>query len=95
MIRLVVLVVLPLAAPYAAWYLWRIFVAAPRLDPATGDQLPPEFDRAPKGRLLAASFVLMALVIGGFLLAHDHFDEDPYRPIDVNEHERRSAAGSR
>ena len=90
MIRLLLLVVLPLIAPYAAWYLWRIFVAAPRIDPATGDQLPPDFDEAPKGRLLLAAVLLMMAVIGTFLLAHDMFKEDPYRPIDVETHEWRN-----
>ena len=90
MIRLLLLVVLPLIAPYAAWYLWRIFVAPPRIDPATGDQLPPDFDEAPKGRLLFAAVLLMIAVIGTFLLVHDAFKEDPYRPIDVEKHEWRN-----
>ncbi len=91
MIKFATLVILPLITPYITWYLWRIFVAKPKVDPVTGDQLIPEFDRAPKGRLLLASFILLILVIGGFLLIHDRFKEEPYRPIDVKEYERQEA----
>ena len=90
MIRLLLLAVLPLIAPYAAWYLWRIFVARPRIDPATGDQLPPDFDEAPKGRLLLAAVLLMIAVVGTFLLVHDRFKDAPYLPIDVEKHEWRN-----
>ena len=93
MIRFLLLTLVPFAAPYAAWYLWKIFVAKPRIDPATGDQLPPEFGEAPRGKLLAAGVVSMLVVIGGFLLVHDHFKEEPYRAIDVEEFERSEQRG--
>ena len=93
MIRLILLTLVPFAAPYAGWYLWKIFFASPRIDPATGDQLPPDFGEAPRGKLLAAGVALMLIVIGGFLLVHDHFKEEPYRPIDVKEFERSEQRG--
>lgn len=88
MISLLLMTILPLLAPYAAWYLWQIFVAAPRIDPATGDQLPPDFSNAPKGKLLLAAVGSMILVIGIFLAVHDQFADEPYAPISVEEGER-------
>ena len=88
MIRFILLTILPVAAPYVAWYLWHIFIAKPRIDSTTGDQLPPDFSKAPKGRLLISGIVLMFVVIGTFLLVHDRFKEQPYQPIDVEEYER-------
>lgn len=95
MIRIALLAVLPFAAPYVGWYLWKIFIARPRLDPATGDQLPPDFEKAPRGRLLAAGVVCMVVVIGGFLLVHDRFKEDPYRPAEIEEIEREERRSGR
>lgn len=95
MIRLLLLAALPFAAPYVGWYLWRIFLSPPRIDPATGDQLPPDFGEAPRGRLLAAAVASMIAVVGGFLLVHDHFKDDPYLPVGVEEIEGDGPRGGR
>lgn len=89
MIRLLLLTILPLIAPYVVWYVWQVFCRKPVIDPATGEQVPPDFEKAPRGKLLAAGLVLMALTVGGFLVAHRLIAEDPYVPMTVDEFEKR------
>lgn len=85
MIRLLLMTILPLIAPYVAWYLWQVFCRKPVIDPATGDQVPPDFEKAPRGKLLVAGLALTALTVGGFLLAHRLIAKDPYVPLTVEE----------
>ncbi len=95
MIRLLLVIVLPLVAPYVAWYCWKIFLEPPKIDPATGDQVAPSIVDAPRGKLLIAAFVLLILSVGGFLVAHYAIGQDPYQPIPEEryEQERRSGQG--
>ena len=83
MIRFLLLIFLPLAAPFIAWYLWRVFGVAPQIDPATGDQVPPDFADAPVRALAVTGVVLMVLIVGGFLLAGRIMSQDPYHAIGV------------
>ena len=89
MIRLLILTFVPLLLPFAAWYAWRVFAEKPKIDPQTGEQIPPDFAKAPVVKLLILGFVLMGITIGGFLLAHSWISEEPYRPMSVDELERR------
>lgn len=88
MIRFLLLIILPLAAPFVAWYLWRVFGKPPTIDPVTGDQIPPDIEKAPIKALVLTALGLLALTVGGFLLAHDRFSDDPYIPIGIIEFER-------
>lgn len=94
MIRLLLLVVLPFIAPFVGWYLWQVFGRTPRIEPATGDQVPPDMGKAPLRNLGIAGLVLMGLSVGGFLAFHKHFASDPYRPISVDEYEERRKGGT-
>ncbi len=85
MIRLLLLTFGPLFAPLAGWYLWQVFGVKPKIDPVTGDQIPPDFQKAPKAKLAVAGVVLMFLTVGGFLLVHHLSAEDPYRPLTLDE----------
>lgn len=89
MIRLLLLTFIPLLLPFVAWFVWRVFSGKPVIDPQTGDQVPPDLQKAPRGKLLAAGFVLMIVTVGSFLLFHQRFSEEPYKGIDVNEVERK------
>lgn len=83
MIRFLLLIFLPLAAPFIAWYLWRVFGVAPQIDPDTGDQVAPDFADSPIRALAIAGAVLTVLTVGGFLLAHRIISQDPYHAIGV------------
>jgi hypothetical protein len=85
MIRLLLLIVLPIVAPYIAWYCWKIFLEPPGIDPATGDQIVPSIVDAPRGKLLIAAVVLLFLTVGGFLIAHYAIGQDPYRPLEFEQ----------
>ena len=56
MIRLLLLTIIPLILPFAIWYVWNVFGERPKLDPATGEQLPPKFKSAPIKMLAAIGF---------------------------------------
>ena len=89
MIRLLLLTFIPLFVPFAVWFIWRVFSGTPVIDAQTGDQVPPDIQKAPRGKLLAAGFVLMIVTVGSFLLFQHHFVDEPYKGIDVNEVERQ------
>tara|TARA_R110000868_G_scaffold36962_7_gene130770 strand:+ start:38594 stop:38905 length:312 start_codon:yes stop_codon:yes gene_type:complete len=89
MIRLLLLTFIPLLLPFAAWFVWRVFSGTPKIDPQTGDQIPPDLKKAPRGKLWAAGFVLMFVTVGTFLLFQHRFADEPYKGIDVNEVERK------
>lgn len=89
MIRLLLLTFIPLLLPFVAWFIWRVFSGTPVIDPQTGDQVPPDIQKAPRGKLLAAGFALMIVTVGAFLLFHHRFAAEPYKGIDVNEVERQ------
>ncbi|MEC7489993.1 MAG: hypothetical protein VYA17_10440 [Pseudomonadota bacterium] len=96
MIRFLLLTLIPLIVPFAAWYIWKVFSGTPRIDPTTGDQAPPNLEIAPHGKLLGAGFLLMILTVGIFLFVHDQFAETPYKALDVDrveESEKRQPAG--
>lgn len=94
MIRLFLLAFLSLFAPFAAWYVWQVFGKKPTIDPQTGDQVPPDFEKAPRGKLWAIGAVLSVLTVGGFLLFQQLYTEAPYKPIDVNKFEKPSMHGT-
>jgi hypothetical protein len=89
MIRLLLLTFIPLIVPFAVWFIWRVFSGTPQIDPQTGDQVPPDFEKAPRGKLFAAGVVLMIGTMGGFLLAHHYIADEPYKQINVDEFEKR------
>lgn len=88
MIRFFLLTFVPLLAPFAVWYIWQVFGKPPQIDPATGDQVPPNFENAPRGKLWTIGIVLAALTVGGFLTIQHLWSEKPYTPIDVNKFEK-------
>jgi nicotinamide riboside transporter PnuC len=85
MIRFLLLTIIPLILPFVGWFVWKVFKGQPRVDPQTGDQIVPDLERAPRGKLLIAGIVLMLLTLGTFLLIHDRTANNPYQPIDVDE----------
>ncbi len=89
MIRLLLLTFVPFLLPFAAWFVWRVFAGKPVIDPQTGDQVPPDFQKAPRGKLLIVGFGLMVVTVGTFLLFQHRFADEPYKGIDVNEVERQ------
>lgn len=89
MIRLFVLAIASLLAPFVAWFVWQVFGHKPVIDPATGDQVPPDFQKAPRRALMTAGVVLAVLVVGGFLLAQQLITDKPYRPINVDKYEKK------
>ena len=88
MIRFLLLTLIPLVVPFVAWYLWKVFSGRPRVDPKTGDQEPPNLDRAPLGKLLIGGVLLMILTLGIFLFVHDEFTRTPYKAIDLDKFEQ-------
>ncbi len=84
MIRFLLLTIIPLVLPFVGWFVWKVFKGQPRVDPQTGDQIVPDLERAPRGKLLIAGIVLMLLTLGTFLLIHDRTANKPYQPIDVD-----------
>lgn len=92
MIRLLLVIFLPLMAPYVAWYGWKIFLEKPKIDPVTGDQIAPDIRNAPRGKLLLAAVALLIVTVSGFLLSHDRIGSDPYRPLTVDEFEKQQRA---
>ena len=84
MIRFLLLTIIPLVLPFVGWFVWKVFKGQPRVDPQTGDQIVPDLERAPRGKLLIAGIVLMLLTLGTFLLIHDRKANKPYQPIDVD-----------
>lgn len=89
MIRLLLLAFIPLILPYVGWFVWRVFSGTPKIDPQTGDQVLPDFQKAPRGKLLAVGFALMIVTVGTFLLFQHRFSDEPYKGIDANEVERQ------
>ena len=94
MIRFLLLIFLPMAAPFAAWWLWRVFARPPQIDPASGDQVPPDFEKAPLRGLFLAGALLTAITVGVFLLAHKESSEHPYQPIGTHEPARTGGSGT-
>ena len=93
MIRLLLLTIIPLILPFAIWYVWNVFGERPKLDPATGEQLPPKFKSAPIKMLAAIGVFLSVLTLGGFLLFHEQTTEKPYTPINIDEAEKELDRG--
>jgi len=89
MIRLLLLTFIPLLLPFVGWFVWRVFSGQPKIDPQTGDQVPPDFEKAPRGKLLAIGFGLMVVTVGTFLLFQHKFASEPYQGIDAKEIERQ------
>lgn len=89
MIRLLLLTFIPLLLPFVGWFVWRVFSGQPKIDPDTGDQVPPDFEKAPRGKLLAIGFGLMVVTVGTFLLFQHKFASEPYQGIDAKEIERQ------
>ena len=85
MIRFLLLTIIPLFLPFVGWFVWKVFKGQPRVDQQTGDQVVPDLERAPRGKLLIAGIILMVLTLGTFLLIHDRKANKPYQPIDVDE----------
>jgi hypothetical protein len=94
MIRFLLLIFLPMAVPFGAWWLWRVFARPPQIDPATGDQVPPDFDKAPLRGLFLVGALLTALTVGVFLIAHQESSEHPYQPIGTLEAPRPGGTSS-
>ena len=92
MTRLLLLTIIPLILPFAIWYVWNVFGERPKLDPATGEQLPPKFKSAPIKVLAAIGVFLSVLTLGGFLLFHEQTTEKPYTPINIDEAGENSIA---
>jgi len=84
MIRFLLLTIIPLVLPFVGWFVWKVFKGQPRVDPQTGDQVVPDLERAPRGKLLIAGIILMVMTLGTFLLIHDRKANKPYQPIDVD-----------
>ncbi len=84
MIRFLLLTIIPLILPFVGWFVWKVFKGQPRVDPQTGDQIVPDLERAPRGKLLIAGIVLMVLTLATFLMIHDRKANKPYQPIDVD-----------
>ena len=84
MIRFLLLTIIPLFLPFVGWFVWKVFKGQPRVDQQTGDQVVPDLERAPRGKLLIAGIILMVLTLGTFLLIHDRKANKPYQPIDVD-----------
>ena len=89
MIRLLLLTFIPLLLPFVAWFVWRVFSGAAKIDPRTGDQVPPDFEKAPRGKLLAMGFGLMVMTVGAFLLFQHQYADEPYKGIDAKAIERQ------
>jgi len=84
MTRFLLLTIIPLVLPFVGWFVWKVFKGQPRVDPQTGDQVVPDLERAPRGKLLIAGIVLMVLTLATFLMIHDRKANKPYQPIDVD-----------
>ena len=93
MIRLLLLTIVPLILPFAIWFAWNVFAEKPELDPATGEQLPPELKNAPVKMLAAIGVLLSMLTLGGFLLFHEQMTDKPYTPINIDEAEKELERG--
>ena len=93
MIRLLLLTIIPLILPFAIWYVWNVFGERPKLDPATGEQLPPKLKSAPIKMLAAIGVFLSVLTLCGFLLFHEQTTEKPYTPINIDEAEKELDRG--
>tara|TARA_E500000331_G_scaffold349326_1_gene392338 strand:+ start:567 stop:878 length:312 start_codon:yes stop_codon:yes gene_type:complete len=89
MIRLLLLTFIPLLLPFVGWFVWRVFEGKPKINPQSGDQVPPRFEKAPRGKLLAVGFALMVVTVGTFLLFQHKFADEPYQGIDAKEIERQ------
>ena len=89
MIRLLLLTFIPLFLPFVGWFVWRIFSGKPQIEPQSGDQALPRFEKAPRGKLLAVGFALMVVTVGAFLLFQHKFADEPYKGIDAKEIERQ------
>ena len=89
MIRLILLTFIPLLLPFVAWFVWRVFSGKPKIDPQSGDQVVPDFEKAPRGKLLAIGFGLMVVTVGAFLLFQHQFVDEPYTGIDAKEVEQQ------
>lgn len=93
MIRLLLLTIIPLVLPFVVWFVWNVFAEKPKLDAATGEQIPPELKTAPLKMLGIIGVLLSALTLGGFLLFHDKTADKPYTPINVDEAEKKLDKG--
>jgi hypothetical protein len=89
MIRLILLTFIPLLLPFVGWFVWRVFSGKPKIDPQSGDQVVPDFEKAPRGKLLAIGFGLMVVTVGAFLLFQHQFVDEPYAGIDAKEVEQQ------
>lgn len=89
MIRLILLTFIPLLLPFVGWFVWRVFSGKPKIDPRSGDQVVPDFEKAPRGKLLAIGFGLMVVTVGAFLLFQHQFVDEPYTGIDAKEVEQQ------
>ncbi|MDE0794056.1 MAG: hypothetical protein ACKVH1_03840 [Alphaproteobacteria bacterium] len=89
MIRLILLTFIPLLLPFVGWFVWRVFSGKPKIDPQSGDQVVPDFEKAPRGKLLAIGFGLMVVTVGAFLLFQHQFVDEPYTGIDAKEVEQQ------
>lgn len=89
MIRLILLTFVPLLLPFVGWFVWRVFSGKPKIDPQSGDQVVPDFEKAPRGKLLAIGFGLMIVTVGAFLLFQHQFVDEPYSGIDAKEVEQQ------
>lgn len=89
MIRLLLLTFIPLLLPFVGWFVWRVFSGKPKIDPQSGDQVVPDFEKAPRGKLLAIGFGLMVVTVGAFLLFQHQFVDEPYTGIDAKEVEQQ------
>ena len=89
MIRLILLTFIPLLLPFVGWFVWRVFSGKPKIDPQSGDQVVPDFEKAPRGKLLAIGFGLMVVTVGAFLLFQHQFVDEPYTGINAKEVEQQ------
>ena len=89
MIRLILLTFIPLLLPFVGWFVWRVFSGKPKIEPQSGDQVVPDFEKAPRGKLLAIGFGLMVVTVGAFLLFQHQFVDEPYTGIDAKEVEQQ------
>jgi hypothetical protein len=88
MIRFLLLTIIPLIVPFIAWYVWKVFADKPKIDPQSGEQIPPDIERAPRAKLLLVGALLMIVTVAGFLAIHDKTADNPYKPPDAADFEK-------
>ena len=69
--RILLLIALPIALPFAAWKLWRLFGPPPRVERIEDSSGTPVGDDIPLLPLTAAGVVLVTITLGANILLSD------------------------